>query len=188
MKFIIAALSISCVLFYLFCYTSKLDEIPYEYSTKGKIDIIKEARESALLTKKINNEIFLKLAFDMSKEEIEKHLLKLHQEKIVSDIEWNENILAGNYTMDYQSLYNTGRFYCFFEEEKLIEMQIDTTQQKGQNLIALFEEKYGKNDFYFEEDSNREYHWIKGNRQLTIFKNEKTKGLIIVYKNILNKA
>ncbi|HBX50722.1 MAG: hypothetical protein A2275_05345 [Bacteroidetes bacterium RIFOXYA12_FULL_35_11] len=184
MKYIISALTITCIIFYIFSYTFRLDEIPYEYSLNSKVDLIEKAKESELLSKKINNEIFLNLAFGMCKEDIEKYLLKLHQEKIVSEIEWKENILAGNYSMEYQSLFNTGRFYCFFEGEKLTEMQIDTTLQKGQDLIALFENKYGKTDLYFEEDCSREYHWIQGNRHLTIFQNETTKGLIIVYKDM----
>lgn len=135
--------------------------------------------------KKCNN-TFFNLMFGMSRQEVEKEFMCLNKENIINQVSSHCGILGANYHMEYHEYSNYGRVYCFFHENKLTELQIDTINTGG-NLLDLFLKKYGEADFMVNQYGNNEFHWISGNNHLTIIQPEASKKLLIQYVDLSEK-
>ena len=134
-----------------------------------------------------NNMLFFYLKFGMSFQEVEKKFTILEKENVFNTIEKQYGIIGASYTMNYYEYSNFGRVYCFFNNNKLNEIQIDTLNQNN-NLLDLFIKKYGDADYLAQNDEKTEYHWIKGNQHLTIIQIENSNRLLIQYVDTTEKV
>jgi hypothetical protein len=135
-----------------------------------------------------NNVVFFNLTFGMNLQEVEKKFANLEKENILEDISMQYGILGASYAMNYHEYSNFGRVYCFFNDNKLNELQIDTVNQNNSNLLDLFIKKYGYVDYLATIDGNTEYHWINGNRHITIFQLGSSNRLLIQYIDTSEKV
>ena len=135
-----------------------------------------------------NDLLFFDLSLGMNLQEAEKKLISLERENILENISMKYGILGASYKMNYHEYSNVGRVYCFFNDNKLNELQIDTLNQNNSNLLDLFIKKYGEADYFAQADGNTEYHWINGNRHLTIYQKENSNRLLIQYIDITEKV
>lgn len=134
-----------------------------------------------------NDMLFFNLAFGMSLQEVEKRLANLKKENVLENIEKQYGVIGATFTMNYNEYSNFGRLYCFFNNNKLNEIQIDTLNLNN-NLLDLFVKKYGDADYLAQNDKNTEYHWIKGNQHLTIIQIENSNRLLIQYFDTTEKV
>jgi len=134
-----------------------------------------------------NNLLFFNLAFGMNRHEVENKFYLLEKEKVFSNIEKQYGVIGASYTMNYHEYSNFGRVYCFFNNNKLNEIQIDTLNQNN-NLLDLFIKKYGDADYLAQNNYKTEYHWIKGNQHLTIIQIENSNKLLIQYIDTTEKV
>jgi hypothetical protein len=74
----------------------------------------------------------------------------------------------------------------FFNDNKFTELQVDTLNIQG-DLLNLFIKKYGEADYLPNNYGNTEYHWIKGNRHITIIKPETSDRILIQYVDTSEK-
>jgi hypothetical protein len=123
----------------------------------------------------------------MNPNEVEKKLSNLENDNILENITMQYGILGASYTMNYHEYSNVGRVYCFFDDNKLKEMQIDTLNQNN-NLLDLFIKKYGEANYLADNKIGKEYHWINGNRHLTIIRIENSNRLFIQYFDTTEKV
>lgn len=134
-----------------------------------------------------NNMLFFNLRFGLSFQEVEKKFTILEKENVFNTIEKQYGIIGASYTMNYHEYSNFGRVYCFFNNNMLNEIQIDTLNQNN-NLLELFIKKYGDADYLAQNDEKTEYHWIKGNQHLTIIQIENSNRLLIQYIDTTEKV
>ena len=159
---------------------------PCWYNSEGSQhrDKIISEKETAEYSKgNENNQTFLGLSFGMTLPETYNKLLKLRSEKIITELDTCYGILGAAYEMNYCGYSNFGRIYCFYNENKLQEVQIDTLQQNSGNMIDLFIRKYGDCDYFAENELNNEYHWIKGNQHITLYSFVNSDRLLVSFQN-----
>jgi hypothetical protein len=156
-------------------------------NSENKKQIINRIEKKEFYSGVKNNLLFFNLALGMNEKEVENKLLKLKNENILENISCQNGIIGATYTMSYHEYSNIGRVYCFFNDNKLKELQIDTLNQNN-NLLDLFIEKYGKATYLAENEGNTEYHWINGNRHLTILQIESSNRLLIQFVDTTEKV
>jgi len=163
--------------------------VPDEYNiAENKEQVIKDLETKEFDSGVKVNATFFNLAFGMTKQEVEKKFKNLENENIIKDVDTQCGILGASYSMNYHEYYNYGRVYCFFNDyNKLTELQIDTINRGG-NLLELFVKKYGNADYLANNNGNTEYHWINGNRHITIIKPETSDELLIQYIDTSEKV
>jgi hypothetical protein len=151
--------------------------------SETKNETLNKLEQKEYLTGIRNDIIFMNLAFGMTEEETLKKFRQYEKSDLVSNIKEQQGILGASYTLDYNDCLNKGKLFCFFNNNKLNELQIDTICNPGNNILDLFLKKYGECDYYAENSSSREYHWINGNRHLAIYHSMITNQLLIQYKD-----
>ncbi len=156
-------------------------------NNESKEEIIKKLEKQEFYSGEKNDQLFFGLSFGMNWQDVNKKLAGLKSENILENISTQYGILGASYTMNYREYSNCGRFYCFFNDNKLNELQIDTLNQNN-NLLDLFIQKYGEANYIAENNENTEYHWIMGNQHLTIFKIENTNRLLIQFIDTTEKV
>ena len=157
------------------------------YLSENKEQILEDLENEEFdLGIKINT-TFLNISFGMTKKEVEKEFKNLGKEKIINEIDTKYDILGASYTMNYHEYSNYGRVYCFFNDNKLTELQVDTINQKG-NLLELFFKKYGEADYLANNDGNTEYHWINGNRHIKFIQPETSDKCLIQYVDTTDRV
>jgi hypothetical protein len=183
-------ISFLCVLLLIF-YANFINRPSFISSSdeqnKDKEAALKQIEKEEFLSGDKNDELFFNLAFGMTVPEVQKTLFKLKKENVLESIESKYGILAASYTMNYHEYSNLGRLYCFFNDNKLRELQIDSLNQNGSNMIDLFIKKYGECSFLAENDWKNEYHWINGNRHLTIYSFHNSGRILIQYIDTTEK-
>lgn len=168
--------------------------IPIKYSgynyteeSENKEEVISRLEKKEFYSGTKNNLLFFNLAFGMNLTEVEKNFSKLKNENIIEDVSSLNGVLGASYKMNYHDYSNIGKVYCFFDNNKLKEIQIDTLNQNN-NLLDLFIKKYGEADYLAENEFNKEYHWVDGNRHLTIFEIADSNRLLIQYSETTEKV
>lgn len=156
-------------------------------SNVNKKEIINKLEKYEFYSGEKNNQLFFGLSFGMNFNDAKKKLSSLESENVLENISSQYGILGASYTMNYHEYSNIGRVYCFFNDNKLKELQIDTLNQTN-NLLDLFIKKYGEADYIAENKLNKEFHWVDGNQHLTIFQIENSNRLLIQYIDTTEKV
>lgn len=161
----------------------------YDYSenSDNKEQIINNLEKKEYYSGEKNNVLFFNLSFGMESKEVEKELSGLEKESILENISQQFGIIGASFKMNYHEYSSVGRVYCFFDDNKLKELQLDTLNQNN-NLLELFIKKYGKADYLAYNEGNNEYHWVNGNRHLTILQIENSNRLLIQYVDTSEKV
>jgi hypothetical protein len=178
-------LVISSLILYLVFYNNAIVPDNY-YEADNKEQAIQEMETEEFDSGVKLNTAFFNVAFGMTKQEVENEFKNLEKENIISNVDTQYNILGASYAMTYHEYSNYGRVYCFFNDNKLTELQVDTLNIQG-DLLNLFIKKYGEADYLADNYGNTEYHWIKGNRHITIIKPETSDRLLIQYVDTSEK-
>lgn len=156
------------------------------YFVENKEQVIGEMEAEEFNSGVKINSTFFNVEFGMTKQEVEEEFKKMVNENIINDVNTQFGILGASYIMNYHEYSNAGKVYCFFNENKLTELQIDTLCN-GKNLLELFIKKYGDADFLADNYGNVEYHWVKGNRHVTIIQSGVSDKLLIQYLDTTEK-
>lgn len=171
---------LAIVVFY--CLNSRvINENPLVYDTEERDNFISKLVEKEFLTGVKNDEIFLNLAFGMSEKEAREKFKTLENIKILQNISSANGIIKADYSLTYQDYLNSGKIFLFFVEDRLSEMQIDTTGYNKGRLRALFVQKYGDFDYTASFNGNDEYHWISGNRHIAFIEQNSNKNILIQF-------
>lgn len=186
MKKILFPIVVSFI-FYLVFVNQPHNFREYNGINENKEAVINDIEKEEYFSGKTNNNLFFNLSFGMSIPEVEKEFKKLQKENILENIDTQYGILAASYSMNYHEYSNIGRVYCFFNENKLNELQIDTLNQNGSNFLDLIMKKYGECSYLAENTESNEYHWISGNQHLTVLSFKDSDHLIIQYLDTTEK-
>lgn len=154
---------------------------------ENKEEIINNIEKREYNSGEKNNQLFFGLSFGMNLNDAKKKLSSLESENVLENISIQYGILGASYTMNYHEYLNYGRVYCFFNDNKLKELQIDTLNQNN-DLLNLFIKKYGEANYMAVNEWNKEYHWIDGNQHLTILQIENSNRLLIQYIDTTEKV
>ncbi len=166
----------------LYCLNTRVINESVNLSDKEERDqFIEKLTEQEFLTGNKNDIIFLNLAFGMSKDEAQEKMKILEKENILNNISTHLGVTKASYTLSYNDYLNSGRIYLFFKNNKLQEMQIDTTEYNIGKLKALFIQKYGTCNYSANIDGNEECHWINGNRHISFIERASNKSILIQY-------
>jgi hypothetical protein len=179
--------AIAFILFYCVIINKPCNISDYFSYSENKEAVINHLEEKEYFSGTKNNDLFFNLSFGMSTSEVEQEFKKLQRENILDNIDSQYGILAASYTMKYHEFSNLGRVYCFFNENKLHELQIDSLNQNGSNLLDLFMKKYGECSYLAENNESNEYHWIHGNQHVTIYFFYNSDRLLIQYLDTTEK-
>jgi len=155
-------------------------------NSERKEDVLSSLEKTAFHSGS-NNSTFLGLSLGMSLPETFNSLLKLKEQNIITEIDNRFGILGAAYKMNYRGYSNTGKIYCFYTENRLQEVQIDTLQQQSGNLLELFLSKYGDCDYFAENELNKEYHWIAGNQHVTLYSFNNSDRLLVQFIDTTEK-
>ena len=186
MKKILFPVIVSILFYCVFVIQPRNISDYFDYN-KNKEAALNNLEEEEYFSDIKNNELFFNLSFGMSIHEVENEFKKLQKENILENIDTLYGILAASYTMNYHEFSNIGRVYCFFNENKLQEIQIDTLNQNGSNLLELFMKKYGECSYLAEHNESNEYHWVHGNQHLTVYYFYNSDRLLIQYLDTTEK-
>ncbi len=168
-------------------YNCKISCPDWEDNYVSKEEILAAKEKSESHPENNNNSIFLGLSFGMSLPETYNTLWQLKNQKIITHIDTGYGLLGASYTMNYRGYSNTGKIYCFYNQYRLRELQIDTLQQISGNLLELFVNKYGECDYFADNELNKEYHWIRGNQHVTVYSFHNSDRLLIQFVNTAEK-